>query len=63
MKRKFKKGAQIAGEFDLLFLVLKGNTVWHKDKPVNADFILNLSLNWIKKNIEEGNFYYCEEIK
>lgn len=62
MKRKYKKGALIAGEMDLMFLVLKGETVWYKDKPLNAEFVLNMSLRVIKNNVAIGNFHYCEEI-
>lgn len=63
MKRKFKKGHPIPDINDLLYIVLKGQTIWYKDKPVNAEFILLWSIITIQKHIEIGNFYHCEEIE
>jgi hypothetical protein len=63
MKRKFKKGIPLTDIFDLLFVVMKGSTVWYKDKPLNAEFVINMSVKTIQKNIDKEYFYYCEEVE
>ena len=63
MNRKYKKGSQIACFYDLMYIIFLGKSIWYKDKPLNAEFVLNMSIRVIQKNIADHNFFYCMEVK